>query len=187
MKFFKRLQLTELKTELISLPPINAKHKVRHSFGLPAKQLTYNVGIKSKSIIDDWMVYRKSKYRYMQHFCFCCHFSRAAGCTIVHQSCLYGLPNHNTCTKSLMEAHLHSHPPHQGLHLTAVCSRNHLEWADAHSRWRLALWRGVRFTDEYRFSLYRADGRRCMWSGLTFHVRQMAITPDTDWIYDSLK
>ncbi len=27
----------------------------------------------------------------------------------------------------------------------------------------LALWRGVLFTDESRFSLYRADGRQCVW------------------------
>ncbi len=29
--------------------------------------------------------------------------------------------------------------------------------------WRLALWRGVLFTDESRFSLYMADGRMCVW------------------------
>ncbi len=33
-------------------------------------------------------------------------------------------------------------------------------WANAHIRWRLALWRGVLFTDESWFSLYRADGRQ---------------------------
>ncbi len=38
-----------------------------------------------------------------------------------------------------------------------------LEWANAHIRWRLALWRGVLFTDESRFSLYRADGRLRLW------------------------
>jgi len=40
--------------------------------------------------------------------------------------------------------------------------RNQLEWANAHIRWRLALWRGVLFMDESRFSLYRADGRQCV-------------------------
>ncbi len=30
-------------------------------------------------------------------------------------------------------------------------------------RWRLALWRGVFFTDESRFSLYRADDRQRVW------------------------
>ncbi len=50
-----------------------------------------------------------------------------------------------------------------GLDLTAVCLRNRLEWANAHIRWGLALWRGVLFTDESRFSLYRADGRQCVW------------------------
>ncbi len=33
----------------------------------------------------------------------------------------------------------------------------------AYIRWRLALWRGVLFTDESRFSLYRADGRQRLW------------------------
>ncbi len=59
--------------------------------------------------------------------------------------------------------HLHARRPHRGLDLTAVCCRNRLEWANAHIRWRLALWRGVLFTDESRFSLYRADGRQHVW------------------------
>ncbi len=62
-----------------------------------------------------------------------------------------------TVRNCLNEAHLHARHPHQGLDLTAVCRRNRLEWANAHIRWRLALWRGVLFTDDYRFSLYRAD------------------------------
>ncbi len=39
--------------------------------------------------------------------------------------------------------------------LTAVHHCNRLEWENAHIRWRLALWRGVLFTDESWFSLYR--------------------------------
>ncbi len=61
-----------------------------------------------------------------------------------------------TVRNHLREAHLH-------LDLTAVCRRSRLEWANAHIRWRLALWRGVLFTDESRFSLYRADGRQRVW------------------------
>ncbi len=61
------------------------------------------------------------------------------------------------------EAHLHACRPHRGLDLTVVCHRNWLEWANAHIRWRLVLWRGVLFTDESRFSLYRADGRQRVW------------------------
>ncbi|KAL0164090.1 hypothetical protein M9458_039843, partial [Cirrhinus mrigala] len=38
-----------------------------------------------------------------------------------------------------------------------------LEWANAHIRCRLALWRGVHFTDESWFSLYRADCRQRVW------------------------
>ncbi len=58
-----------------------------------------------------------------------------------------------TVRNRLREAHLHSHLPHRGLDLTAVHHRNRLEWANAHIRWRLALWRGVFFTEESRFSL----------------------------------
>ncbi len=70
-----------------------------------------------------------------------------------------------TIRNRLREAHLHSRRPHRGLNLTAVCRRNQLEWANAHIRWRLALWRGVLFTDEsrFRFSLYREDGRQRVW------------------------
>ncbi len=56
--------------------------------------------------------------------------------------------------------HLHAHRPHWGLDLTAVRHLNRLEWANAHIRWHLALWRGVLFMDESRFSQYRADGRQ---------------------------
>ncbi len=77
-----------------------------------------------------------------------------------------GLQNQRTAQtvrNRLMEAHLHARRPHRGLDLTAVCRRNWLEWANAHIRWHLAVWRGVFFTDESRFSLYRADGRQCVW------------------------
>ncbi len=63
----------------------------------------------------------------------------------------------------LREVHLHARRPHQDLDLTAVRHHNRLEWANVHIRWRLALWRGVLFTDESRFSLYRADGRQRVW------------------------
>ncbi len=65
-----------------------------------------------------------------------------------------------TIRNRLREAHLQARCPHLGLDLTAVHRRNRLEWSNAHIRWRLALWRGVLFTDESRFSLYRADGRQ---------------------------
>ncbi len=68
-----------------------------------------------------------------------------------------------TVRNRLREAHLHAHRPHRGLDLTAVRCRNRLEWANAHIRGCLALWRGVLFTDESRFSLYRADGRQHVW------------------------
>ncbi len=58
-----------------------------------------------------------------------------------------------TVRTRLREAHLHARHPHRGLDLTAVRRRNQLEWAKAHIRWRLALWRGVLFTDESRLSL----------------------------------
>ncbi|XDV39207.1 hypothetical protein PO909_008477 [Leuciscus waleckii] len=67
-----------------------------------------------------------------------------------------------TVRNRLREAHLHARHPHRGLDLTAVHHRR-LAWANAHIRWRLALWRGVLFTDESRFSLYRADGRQRVW------------------------
>ncbi len=54
-----------------------------------------------------------------------------------------------TVRKRLREAHLHARRPHRGLDLTAVRRRNRLECANAHIRWRLALWRGVFFTDEF--------------------------------------
>ncbi len=52
-----------------------------------------------------------------------------------------------TVRNRLNEAYLHA-------------CRNRLERANAHIRWSLALWRGVLFTDESQFSLYRADGRQ---------------------------
>ncbi len=68
-----------------------------------------------------------------------------------------------TVRNRFREAHLHARHPHQGRDLTAVSRRDRLAWANAHIRWHLALWRGVLFTDESRFSLYRADGRQRVW------------------------
>uniref|UniRef100_A0AAY5KVE0 Transposase Tc1-like domain-containing protein n=1 Tax=Esox lucius TaxID=8010 RepID=A0AAY5KVE0_ESOLU len=65
-----------------------------------------------------------------------------------------------TVRNQLREAHLHARRPHRGLDLTAVRRCNRLEWANDHIRWRLALWRGVLFTDESWFSMYRANGRQ---------------------------
>ncbi len=85
---------------------------------------------------------------------------RTAAATI----CLHNqIISAQTVRNRLREAHLHARRPHWGLDLTAVRRRNRLEWANAHIRWRLALWRGVLFTDESRFSLYRADGRQRVW------------------------
>ncbi len=63
----------------------------------------------------------------------------------------------------LREVHLHARCLHRGLDQTAVCHRKRFEWANAHIRWCLALWRAVLFTDESWFSLYRADGRQHVW------------------------
>ncbi len=52
-----------------------------------------------------------------------------------------------TVRNRLREAHLHARRPHRGLDLTAVRRCNRLEWANTHIQWRLALWRGVLFTD----------------------------------------
>uniref|UniRef100_A0A8C2BI34 Transposase Tc1-like domain-containing protein n=1 Tax=Cyprinus carpio TaxID=7962 RepID=A0A8C2BI34_CYPCA len=68
-----------------------------------------------------------------------------------------------TVRNRLREAHLHARHPYRGLFLTAVRRRNRLDWANAHIRWRLALWRGVLFTGESRFSVYRADGKQRVW------------------------
>ncbi len=83
------------------------------------------------------------------------------------------------------EAHLHARRPHRGLDLTAVRRRNRLEWTNAHIRWRLALWRGVLFTDESWFSLYRADGRQRVWRrvGEWFAERCGSSGPWWQWGY----
>ncbi len=86
--------------------------------------------------------------------------TRAAAATIgLHNQIISA----QTIRNRLREAHLHAHRTHRGLDLTAVRRRNQLEWANAHIRWRLALWRGVLFTEESRFLLYMADGRQRVW------------------------
>ncbi len=53
-----------------------------------------------------------------------------------------------TVRNCLREAQMYARHPHWGLDLTAVCHPIQLEWANANIQWRLALWRGVLFTDE---------------------------------------
>ncbi|KAL0162508.1 hypothetical protein M9458_041904 [Cirrhinus mrigala] len=88
--------------------------------------------------------------------------TRTAAATIgLHKQSF--LVSAQTVRNHLRETHLHARRPHRGLDLTAVRCRNRLEWANAHFQWCLALWRGVLFTDESRFSLYREDGRQSVW------------------------
>uniref|UniRef100_A0A8C6KF64 Transposase Tc1-like domain-containing protein n=1 Tax=Nothobranchius furzeri TaxID=105023 RepID=A0A8C6KF64_NOTFU len=68
-----------------------------------------------------------------------------------------------TVRNHLRKAQLHACCPHRGLDLTPAHRRNRLEWGTAHIRWRLARWRGVLFTDESWFTLFRADGRQRVW------------------------
>ncbi len=77
----------------------------------------------------------------------------------------FALPKNfcTNCQKPSQGSSSAARRPHRGLDLTAVHRRNRLEWANAYIRWRLALWRRVLFSDEYRFSLYRADGRQRVW------------------------
>ncbi len=65
-----------------------------------------------------------------------------------------GLHNQRISAQTVRNRLREAHCPHQG-----HC-HNRLEWENTHIRWRLSLWRGVLFTDESRFSLYRADGRQ---------------------------
>ncbi len=90
--------------------------------------------------------------------------TRTAAATIgLHNQRISAQTVRNCLSFCETEAHLHARCPHRGLDLTAVRRRNRLEWANAQIRWRLARWRGVLFTDESRFSLYRADGRQRVW------------------------
>ncbi len=82
--------------------------------------------------------------------------TRTAGATI-------GLNNQRISAQTVINRLREARRSHLGLDLTAVRRRNRLEWANAHIWWNLALWRGVLFTDKSQFSLYRADGRQCVW------------------------
>ena len=68
-----------------------------------------------------------------------------------------------TVRNRLREANLRARRPLRGLDLTDARRRNRLAWANAHVRWPLARWRRVLFSDESRFNLYHADGRRRVW------------------------
>ncbi len=86
-----------------------------------------------------------------------------------------------TVRNLLREAHVRARRPHRGLDLTAVHYRNRLEWANAHIRWHLALWRGVLFTDESRLSLYREDGRQRVWRRVGERFADVNVV---DWVAD---
>jgi len=96
-----------------------------------------------------------------------CLLSITYACPYHNPTATIGLHNQiisaQTVRNRLREAHLYARRPHRGFELTAVRRRNRLEWANAHIRWRLALWRGVLFMDKSRFSLNRADGRPHVW------------------------
>uniref|UniRef100_A0A8C6LIM2 Tc1-like transposase DDE domain-containing protein n=1 Tax=Nothobranchius furzeri TaxID=105023 RepID=A0A8C6LIM2_NOTFU len=80
-----------------------------------------------------------------------------------------------TVRNHLREAQLHARRPHRGLYLTPACRRNRLERANAHIQWCLARWRGVLFTDESLFTLFRADGRQRGWHRVGEHFADVIV------------
>ena len=62
----------------------------------------------------------------------------------------------------MREIGLRARRPYVGLPLTQACRLRRMAWLTAHAPrlFPTRQWRRVLFTDESRFNLYRADGRR---------------------------
>ena len=65
-----------------------------------------------------------------------------------------------TVGSRLREIGLPSRRPYVGLPLTQARRLRRMAWLTAHALFPMRQWRRVLFTDESRFTLYRADGRR---------------------------
>ena len=65
-----------------------------------------------------------------------------------------------TVGSRLREIGLRARPPYIGLPLTQACRLRRMVWLTAHAPrlFPMRQWRRVLFTDESRFTLYRADG-----------------------------
>ena len=68
----------------------------------------------------------------------------------------------------LLKFGLQARRPNVGLPLNRACRGHHMAWvtAQAPRRFPMRLWRRVFFTDESRFTLFRADGRRHLYRRL---------------------
>ncbi len=132
------------------------------------------------------LYFKYTDQNYKHNTCFCPHFSwaelkdlRLFLCT---QKAYFSQILFTNLSKSvLVSTHLHARRPHRGLDLTAVRRHNRLEWANAHIRWRLALWRGVLFTDESRFLLYRVDGRQRVWRPVGERFSDVNVVDRVPW------
>lgn len=68
-----------------------------------------------------------------------------------------------TVRNSLHRACLRARRPEIGIPLSENHRRLRQEWATRHQRWTMARWRDVLFSDESRFNIDFADGRRRTW------------------------
>ena len=71
-----------------------------------------------------------------------------------------------TVRNRLHEAGLNSRRPRVVPRMTADHRRHRLQWAREHSRWNIAQWSNVLFTDESRFTVDHADGGLRVWRGV---------------------
>lgn len=73
------------------------------------------------------------------------------------------LISHDTVGRRLNAAQLRARrPPHRPI-LNAIRRQNRVEWARQRMRWTRRRWASVLFSDESRFCLSVADGRRRVW------------------------
>lgn len=69
----------------------------------------------------------------------------------------------DTVRRRLTSRHLHCHRPHRGPILTPRHRRDRLQWATQHQHWRHQQWRRVLFSDESRYCISTAGGRKRVW------------------------
>ena len=67
--------------------------------------------------------------------------------------------NHHTVYRRLRQHDIRAYRPIRGITLTRQHRHQHLRWACQFQRWQHRNWQRIRFSDESRFQLFRADGR----------------------------
>jgi transposase len=94
--------------------------------------------------------------------------------------------HHKTISRQLKACGIRARRPYVGTILTRIHRRNRLRWCLRHARWTRRQWGSVLFTDESKFNVSHADGRKRVWRRRGVRFAPCCIREVNRWVGGSV-